>query len=87
MATTAARQSDYISEARTAVRQLWQAINTLKSLQREWTAEDYGNTLADGVNANLGINRAAVGAAVFATADAIVTVLDTGHATNLANLL
>ena len=81
------RQADYISEARAANRQVWEGINTLKSLQREYNALDYGNTLPDGSGENDGITKAEVGAVVFDTANALVTLLDTGHATNMAKLL
>ena len=82
-----AREQDYISTVRALNRQLWEALNGLKSLQREWSALDYGNTLDAGTGANAGISGADVGAVVFATADAITTLLDTGHATNMAKLL
>ena len=81
------RQADYISEARAANRQVWEGINTLKSLQREYSALDYGNTLPDGSGENDGITKAEVGAVVFDTANALVTLLDAGHATNMAKLL
>jgi hypothetical protein len=81
------RQADYISEARAANRQVWEGINTLKSLQREYNALDYGNTLPDGSGENDGITKAEVGAVVFDTANALVTLLDAGHATNMAKLL
>lgn len=81
------RQADYISEARAANRQVWEGINTLKSLQREYNSLDYGNTLPDGSGENDGITKAEVGAVVFDTANALVTLLDTGHATNMAKLL
>ena len=81
------RQSDYITEARAANRQVWDGINALKALQREYNALDYGNTLPDGSGENDGITKAEVGAVVFDTANALVTLLDTGHATNMAKLL
>ena len=81
------RHSDYISEARAANRQVWEGINTLKSLQREYNALDYGNTLPDGSGENDGITKSEVGAVVFDTANAMVSLLDTGHATNMAKLL
>lgn len=87
MASTPARQSDYISLARESNRKVWEGINELVALQREWNAEDYGTTLADGVGANEGITKAQVGAVVFDTADALVQVLNAGSATNMANLL
>ena len=81
------RQSDYITEARAANRQVWDGINALKALQREYNALDYGNTLPDGSGENDGITKAEVGAVVFDTANALVTLLDAGHATNMAKLL
>ena len=81
------RQSDYISEARAANRQVWDGINVLKALQREYSALDYGNTLPDGSGENEGISKAEVGAVIFDTANALVALLDTGHATNMAKLL
>ena len=81
------RQADYISEARAANRQVWDGINALKSLQREYNALDYGNTLPDVSGENDGITKAEVGAVVFDTANALVTLLDAGHATNMAKLL
>ena len=81
------RQADYISEARAANRQVWDGINALKSLQREYNALDYGNTLPDGSGENEGISKAEVGAVIFDTANALVALLDTGHATNMAKLL
>ena len=81
------RQSDYITEARAANRQVWDGINALKALQREYNALDYGNTLPDGSGENDGITGAEVGAVVFDTANALVTLLDAGHATNMAKLL
>ena len=81
------RQADYISEARAANRKVWDGINALKSLQREYNALDYGNTLPDGAGENEGISKAEVGAVIFDTANALVALLDTGHATNMAKLL
>lgn len=88
MATAAEkREQDFINDVRTLNRQLWEGINGLKALQREWTAKDFGNTLDTGTGENLGITGADVGAVVFATTDAIIDILNTGHATNCAKLL
>ncbi len=81
------RQSDYITLARQHATALWNAHKALLALQAEYNALDYGNTLADGEGANIGYTKVEVGAVVFATADAITTLLNTGHATNLAKLL
>lgn len=83
-----AREQDYITAARAAARKLWQGIHELLALQSEWNALDYGNTLDAGQGDNLGIVAAAVGSAVFDTAnEAKLRLLQTGHATNLAKLL
>ena len=81
------RQADYITAARAANRKVWDGINVLKALQREYNALDYGNTLPDGSGENEGISKAEVGAVIFDTANALVALLDTGHATNMAKLL
>ena len=81
------RHQDYISTVRAANKAIWDGINTLVSLQREWNALDYGNTLPAGEWANEGVSRAEVGSVTFDTANALVAVLSAGHATNMANLL
>jgi hypothetical protein len=81
------RQSDYITIARQKAKTLWDAYNELKTLQGEWNALDYGNTLADGVGENAGYTKTEVGAVVFDTANALATLFATGHATNIARLL
>lgn len=81
------RQSDYITLVREANRNLWNSINTLVALQREWNAMDYGNTLPEGVGDNAGLTDTEIGAVVFDTANAMVAVLNNGHATNMAKLL
>lgn len=48
------RQQDYISIARQQATALWNAVNTLEGLQKEWNALDYSNTLEAGE----GITRA-----------------------------
>lgn len=87
---TDARKSDYITLAREAARNLWEAQQTLLTLQAEWNAQDYGNTMTvdDFEGDNAGLTTAQIGAVVFDTANAIKTsVLDIGHATNLTNVL
>ncbi len=81
------RKSDYITLARQHTTTLWNAYLELKSLQSEWSAQDYGNTLGDGEGANEGYTSTQVGAVVFATADALETLFATGHATNITDLL
>lgn len=78
---------DYITITRALNKQIWDAINDLVALQREWNALDYGNTLDAGEDENAGITALEVGAVVFDTANAFVTVLAAGNATNMAKLL
>ena len=81
------RHQDYISAVRAANRQIWDGVNELKALQREWQALDYGTTLPDGEGANEGYTKSEIGAVAFATTDALSALLDGGHATNMANAL
>ena len=81
------REQDFITEARQQNAAIWNGINALVALQREYNALDYGNTLDAGEGANTGIDAAEVGAVVFDTANAFVTLLNAGHATNMAKLL
>lgn len=82
------RDQDFITEARLQARKLWEAWLWLKGAQEQWNALDYGTSLADGADNNEGITKVQVGAVVFDTANAIKTsVMDIGHATNVANLL
>lgn len=82
-----ARENDFITEARAATRAIWDGVNKLKALQREYNALDYGTTLDVGVGENAGITKEAVGAVVFDTCTALEGVLAAGHATNMARLL
>jgi len=85
------RQADYVTLVRQEARKLWESLNTLQSLQNEWNALDYGNTLTDEnafVGENAHLSAADVGAVVFDTANTIRTdVMAAGHATNVAKLL
>lgn len=82
------RQADYVTIARQHVRDLWNALNAIEEMQKEWNALDYGTTLATAKEGdNTGITAAQVGACVFDSANALRTVLNAGTATNLARLL
>lgn len=81
------REQDFITEARSANRAVWEGLLKLKSLQREWNALDYGTTLPPGAGENEGMTAAEVGAVVFDTSNALETVLNQGFATNMAKLL
>lgn len=82
-----ARGQDFITLARQQNKAIWDGINALVAMQREWNALDYGNTLEDGDGANSEYTADEVGAVVFDTANAFVAVLAAGHATNMAKLL
>lgn len=83
----ASREQDFITLARQYNRQVWDGINSLKAMQREWAALDYGTILDVGEGDNEGITGAEVGAVVFATTNAFSDLLDSGHATNMSKLL
>jgi len=87
MSATESRDSNFITRARNANKAIWDGINDLVELQRQWNALDYGSTLTAGVGENDGLNSTEVGAVVFDTANAMVAVLGAGHATNMAKLL
>lgn len=80
----ATRHEEFVNDARRMSRAIWENLNGLLALQREWNALDYGSTL---VAPQGGPTAAEVGSVVFATADAIEDLLATGHATNMAKLL
>ena len=77
------RKEEFVADARRANRMIWDALAMLRSLQKEWHALDYLNTLGtvDGLPSDV------VGAVVFATTDAFDAALTAGHATNMARLL
>jgi hypothetical protein len=83
----AGREQDFYTLARQHNKAIWDGINALVALQREWNALDYGTTLDNGEGANAGLTKTDVGAVVFDTANAFVAVLAAGHATNMAKLL
>lgn len=78
----ARRDETYVAEVKAANQKIWDGINELLALQRQWNALDYGNTLTVP-----GVLPAEVGAVVFDTATALAGVLAAGHATNMAKLL
>ena len=82
-----ARGQDFITLARQQNKAIWDGINALVALQREWTALDYATTLEPGAGENEGLTDVEVGAVVFDTANALVAVLNAGHATNMSRLL
>jgi hypothetical protein len=83
----ASREQDFYTVVRSANKAIWDGINTLVALQREWNALDYGTTLDPGEGANEGLSKTDIGAVTFDTANALVTLLGQGHATNMAKLL
>ena len=82
-----AREQDYYTLARQANTAIWDALNDLVALQREWNAMDFGNTLEPGAGANDGLTKTEIGAVVFDTTNAMLAVLAAGHATNMSRLL
>lgn len=81
-----ARGEVYTNDVRDHTVRFWESYQFLRSLQDEWNAQDYSNTLVVG-SGNDDIVAADVGSVVFATMDAIKTVMDSGHATNITTIL
>lgn len=81
------REQDFYSEHRANVRKVLEGINGLVAGQREYNALDYGNTLEPGAGENDGVTKVEIGAVVFDTANALVAVLNAGHATNMYKVL
>lgn len=79
-----ASQQEYINQVRAANKKVWDGINALVELQKQWNALDYGSTLVDATGA---YTAAEIGAVVFDTANALAAAQSTGHATNQAKLL
>jgi hypothetical protein len=82
-----ARSQDFYAQVRKHNETIWNALNDLVALQREWTALDYGNTLPAGEGVHDGLTKTDLGSVVFDTATAFVGVLTAGHATNMAKIL
>jgi hypothetical protein len=86
----ATRGDTYVSDVRASVRSFWESYQHLRSCQDEWNAQDYGNTLAgqlDPAGPNADVTAVQVGSAVFDAMNAVKTVMDAGHATNITNIL
>lgn len=81
------REQDFYTLARQHNKTIWDALNALVGLQKEWNALDYGNTLDPGAGSNEGLTAQHLGAVVFDTTNAFLGVLGAGHATNMARLL
>jgi len=83
-ALMALRDAQYIESVKAANKKVWDGINDLIELQKEWNALDYGSTLVDTTGV---LTAADIGAVVFDTANALVAVQNAGYATNMAKLL
>ena len=82
------RRQDYYTQVREANRQAWAAMLTLVSLQREWDAQNYAETLAPGEGQNSGLVASDLSAVIFDAANAVAEVLATnGYSTAMTKLL
>lgn len=82
------RQQEYYFAVRDANRQAWSAMLTLVSLQREWDAQNYAETLAPGEGQNSGLVASDLSAVIFDAANAVAQVLGTnGYSTAMTKLL
>ena len=71
------RQQNYYTQVRQANRAAWQSMLTLISLQREWDAQNYAETLAPGEGENSGLVASDLSAVIFDAANAVAEVLAT----------
>lgn len=81
---------NWASEVRANATKLWEALQELEALQSQHAALDYGNTLTTqdlAESDHEGLTVADLGAACFATPDAIRALMNQGHATNIAKVL
>lgn len=86
--STQRRQQVYYSMVREANRAAWVAMLQLVSLQREWDAQNYAETLAPGDGDNSGLVASDLSAVIFDAANAVATVLATnGYSTAMTKLL
>lgn len=86
--TAERRQQDYYTLVRDANREAWNAMLRLVSLQREWEAQNYTDTLAPGTGENTGLVAADLSAVIFDAANAVAEVLATnGYSTAMTKLL
>ena len=82
------RQQDYYTLVRDANREAWNAMLKLVSLQREWQAQNYTETLAPGAGENTGLVAADLSAVIFDAANAVAETLATGnYSTAMTKLL
>ncbi len=81
---TSAQKSDHISRVRSAVDTILAGQDALIALRREWDALNLGSELTDEDFAceNAGLTPANI-ASVYTTLEAIKTLMDAGHGTNL----
>jgi hypothetical protein len=86
-ASSLSREDQFVLETQYAAKQLWLAIHKLESLQAEWTARDFTNTLQSGITLPKHPAVADLGAVVYDTCNALKAVLNAGHATNVAKVL
>lgn len=82
------RQQDYYTLVRQANKAAWDAMLQLVSLQREWLAQNYSDTLAPGIGDNAGLVAMDLHAVIFDAADAVAATLSSGnYATAMTKLL
>ena len=82
------RQQDYYTLVRDANREAWNAMLKLVSLQREWQAQNYTETLAPGTGENTGLVAADLSAVIFDAANVVASTLASGnYATAMTKLL
>ena len=80
----ATQDNDYTTKVQEYNRNIWDNILRLKALQTQWNKLNYANTLEV---QNPELTAADYGAVVFASADALMAVIESGVGGNMAKLL
>lgn len=82
------REQDFYTLTRQANTQIWDALNQMAALRREWTARDFGSSLDAGEGQNEGLVKDDLQSVLFTTGQALDEFLTNGfHYTGMAKLL
>lgn len=81
------REDYVVQEIQQHTREIWDAVNALLALQREWTYQDYTNTISGSITLTDSPDVSDIIAVLFTTTDAINGLLIAGHGTNITKIL
>jgi len=81
------REDQYILDVQKATRDVWNGINTLMMLQREWVFRDFTNNLEAQITLTTHPTVANLSAVVNTTANALNDLMAAGHGSNITKVL